>query len=126
MSQLAEKVMNRFRLDGKTAVVTGGAGNIGSHGAAAFAEAGADIAIVDLPVCIDRAKAVAEDLSKKYGVKALAYGCNVNVLFHGRTVVFVVFYSDHSALCSDDCSLYRNTFSTDDTNVVLTPYMHLI
>ena len=45
MSQLAEKVMNRFRLDGKTAVVTGGAGNIGSHGAAAFAEAGADIAI---------------------------------------------------------------------------------
>ena len=77
MSQLAEKVMNRFRLDGKTAVVTGGAGNIGSHGAAAFAEAGADIAIVDLPVCIDRAKAVAEDLSKKYGVKALAYGCNL-------------------------------------------------
>ena len=77
MSQLAEKVMDRFRLDGKTAVVTGGAGNIGSHAAAAFAEAGADIAIVDLPVCLERSQAVAADLAKKYGVKAKGYGCNL-------------------------------------------------
>lgn len=77
MSQITEKVMDRFRLNGKTAVVTGGAGNIGSHSAAAFAEAGADIAIVDLPVCLDRSRAVASQLSEKYGVKAIGYGCNL-------------------------------------------------
>jgi 2-dehydro-3-deoxy-D-gluconate 5-dehydrogenase len=38
--------MDRFRLDGRAAVVTGGGGGIGSAGAAALAEAGADVAVV--------------------------------------------------------------------------------
>ena len=37
---------DRFRLDGKVAVVTGASGGIGSAGALALAEAGADIALV--------------------------------------------------------------------------------
>ncbi|MDB5396700.1 MAG: hypothetical protein JWM91_4206 [Rhodospirillales bacterium] len=37
---------DRFRLDGQVAVVTGGSGGIGSAGALALAEAGADIALV--------------------------------------------------------------------------------
>lgn len=37
---------DRFRLDGLVAVVTGGSGGIGSAGAAALAEAGADVALV--------------------------------------------------------------------------------
>lgn len=77
MSQITEKVMDRFRLGGKTAVVTGGAGNIGRHGAAAFAEAGADIAIVDLPACLEHSMAVAAELTEKYGVRAIGYGCNL-------------------------------------------------
>jgi NAD(P)-dependent dehydrogenase (short-subunit alcohol dehydrogenase family) len=37
---------DRFRLDGQVAVVTGASGGIGSAGALALAEAGADIALV--------------------------------------------------------------------------------
>ena len=37
--KLNENVLARFRLDGKTAVVTGAAGNIGYHTARAFAQA---------------------------------------------------------------------------------------
>ena len=70
-------VFEKFRLDGKTAVVTGGAGNIGYHTAMTFAQAGAKIALVDLPVCIERAKKFAGEFEEKYGVKCAAYGCNL-------------------------------------------------
>jgi 2-deoxy-D-gluconate 3-dehydrogenase len=40
------ELMDRFRLDGQIAVVTGAGGGIGSAGALALAEAGADIALV--------------------------------------------------------------------------------
>lgn len=77
MSKYKENVLERFRLDGKTAVVTGGAGNIGRHSARAMAQAGANIAIVDLPACLERSKEVAADLSRAYGVKAVGYGCDL-------------------------------------------------
>ena len=38
-------VLDRFRLDGKTALVTGGARGLGKTMATALAEAGADIAL---------------------------------------------------------------------------------
>ena len=72
-----ENVLDRFRLDGKTAVVTGAAGNIGSHTAEAFAQAGANVAVVDLPQCLERAEKVAQELSGKYQVKAKGYGCDL-------------------------------------------------
>ena len=72
-----ENVLDRFRLDGKTAVVTGAAGNIGYHTAQTFAQAGANVAIVDLPQCIERAQKHADEFAEKYGVKAAAYGCNL-------------------------------------------------
>ena len=75
--ELNENVLARFRLDGKTAVVTGAAGNIGYHTAMTFAQAGANVAIVDLPQCLERSKAVAQEFADKYGVKAAAYGCDL-------------------------------------------------
>lgn len=72
-----ENVLDRFRLDGKTAVVTGAAGNIGYHTALTFAQAGAKVAIVDLPVCLERSRAVAEELETKYQVRCAAYGCEL-------------------------------------------------
>lgn len=43
--EFKKNVLDRFRLDGKTAVVTGAAGNIGYHTALAFAQAGANVAL---------------------------------------------------------------------------------
>lgn len=79
MSELTfkENVLDRFRLDGKTAVVTGGAGNIGYHTAQAFAQAGANVALVDLPQCKERAQKFADEFAAAYHVKACAYGCNL-------------------------------------------------
>lgn len=74
---MKENVLERFSLDGKTAVVTGAAGNIGYHTAMTFAQAGAKVAIVDLPQCLERSRKVAEELSEKYQVKAAAFGCDL-------------------------------------------------
>ena len=43
-------IIEKMRLDGKKIFVTGGARGIGKSVAAAFAEAGADIAIVDVDI----------------------------------------------------------------------------
>ena len=75
--EFKENVLDRFRLDGKTAVVTGGTGNIGYHTALAFAQAGANIAVVDLPQCLERSQAVAAEFEGKYQVKAKGYGCDL-------------------------------------------------
>lgn len=74
---MEENVLKRFRLAGKKAVVTGAAGKIGYYTAITFAQAGADVAIVDLPQCIERSNQVAKELSEKYGIKAKGYGCNL-------------------------------------------------
>lgn len=57
-----------FRLDRRVAVVTGGAGILGQHFAAALADHGAAVAVVDLDA--DAVRAVADDLAGTYGVEA--------------------------------------------------------
>ena len=54
-------IMEKMRLDGKAIFVTGGARGIGMNFAKAVAEAGADVAIVDMD--IETAKATAEKLA---------------------------------------------------------------
>ncbi len=65
----------RFRLEGKTAIVTGGLGILGRRFCAGLAEFGANVAVVDL----DGAQAAdyASSLADDHGVKALGVGCDV-------------------------------------------------
>ena len=68
-------IIEKMRLDGKKIFVTGGARGIGKSVATAFAEAGADIAIVD--VDIKEAGKAAEELREKNKVETIAICADV-------------------------------------------------
>ena len=67
-------IIEKLRLDGKSAFVTGGARGIGKSIASALAEAGANVAIVDID--IDEAVKTAEEISR-LGVKTIAVNADV-------------------------------------------------
>lgn len=71
-------VLDRFTLKGKKAIVTGAAGGIGRATSKAFAELGADVAIVDIEAKLEKSKEWAEELKKLYGVKAIGIAADVS------------------------------------------------
>ena len=62
-------IIEKMRLDGKKGFVTGAARGIGKCTATAFAEAGADVAIVDID--FEEAEKTAKELADKTGGKSL-------------------------------------------------------
>ena len=68
-------IIEKMRLDGKGIFVTGGASGIGKCVAVAFAEAGANVAIVDID--IDGAKKAAREIADTNGVKTIAIQTDV-------------------------------------------------
>lgn len=68
--------MRGSHFGGRTALVTGGAGGIGTAIANAMAERGADIALCDLD--LTRAEDAVSAITDRYGVKAVAYECDVS------------------------------------------------
>lgn len=64
-----------FSLEGKTAIVTGGAQGIGSVVAMRMAEVGANIAIFDMQE--EKARKTAKDIAEATGKKTAAYGVDV-------------------------------------------------
>lgn len=73
--------MTGFRLDGKSAAITGGASGIGEAIARRFALRGASVYIVDRSQ--DRAKAVAKSICEAGGA-ALAVPCDVSIVAEAR------------------------------------------
>ena len=65
-------IIEKMRLDGKKGFVTGAARGIGKCTATAFAEAGADVAIVDLD--LEEAKKTAKEIAGQTGRKVIAVG----------------------------------------------------
>ena len=68
-------IIERMRLDGKKGFVTGGARGIGRCTATGFAEAGADVAIVDLDY--ETAVKTAAEIAEATGSKVIAIKCEV-------------------------------------------------
>ena len=68
------KIMERMRLDGKKAFVTGGARGIGKSIATALTEAGADVAVIDID--IEEAQKTANELTRN-GTKTMAIQADV-------------------------------------------------
>ena len=68
-------VIDRFKLDGKSGFITGGARGIGKALADAFIDAGANIVIADIDIA--EAKKTADGLAEKYNKKVVAVKCEV-------------------------------------------------
>ncbi len=72
------KLIDKFSLKGKSGFVTGGAGGIGRNTAAAWAEAGANVCLVDIPVAEERMQQLCKELSERYDVKVCYACCDVS------------------------------------------------
>lgn len=68
-------IKSRFTLEGKKGFVTGAGGGIGRSTAAAMAEMGCDVALVDIRE--DLAKENARIIADSYGVKTMGIGCDI-------------------------------------------------
>lgn len=67
---------DRFDLSGKVAIITGGASGMGLSVARAFAEYGADTALLDINV--DGANEAAEGIRRRYSTDAKAFSCDAS------------------------------------------------
>ena len=95
-------ILDQFKLDGKVAIVTGGARGLGRGMAFGLAEAGADIALVDILDMSESKKqieklgrkciAVTADLSKKESVDTIVDGTvgqmgGIDILFNNAGII---------------------------------------
>ena len=69
-------VFDLFRLDGKTAIVTGGGRGLGAQIAEAFAEAGANVVICSRR--LEQCQEKSEELKKNFGIDSIALACDVS------------------------------------------------
>ena len=71
-----DEIQTMFRLDGKVAIITGGAGLLGVQHAHVLADAGANVAIVD--IASKRSFEIAKEITEKYKRKAIGVTVDVS------------------------------------------------
>ncbi len=71
-------IMDQFSLKGKKGFITGGCGGLGRNVAAAWAEKGADVALVDLPGTKNRLEPLCREMSQKYNSRVIPIYCDVS------------------------------------------------
>jgi NAD(P)-dependent dehydrogenase (short-subunit alcohol dehydrogenase family) len=71
-------ILGRFRLNGRKALVTGAASGIGKATAQALAQAGADVAVVDLKSREEESRQMANDIAADCGIKAIVVSADVS------------------------------------------------
>lgn len=105
-----------FRLEGKTAVVTGGLGILGKRFCAGLAEFGAHVAVVDLDE--EKARGFAQELTERYGRKCIGIACNVSSPDDVKTMVSKVTQE------FDEIHILHNNAATktDDLNALFAPF----
>jgi NAD(P)-dependent dehydrogenase (short-subunit alcohol dehydrogenase family) len=69
-------ILDRFRMDDRVAIVTGGSRGLGRVMAGALAEAGANVVVASRNA--QKVQAVAEELQSAYGRTCRGYGCDVS------------------------------------------------
>jgi NAD(P)-dependent dehydrogenase (short-subunit alcohol dehydrogenase family) len=74
MSQI-QKTLNSFRLDGKTAIITGGAGLLGVKHAEALAEAGCKTILWD--IYLEKGLVAAQEIEKEFGSRCVAMNVDI-------------------------------------------------
>jgi len=77
-------ILNLFKLDGKTAIVTGGGRGLGAQIAFAYAEAGANVVVCSRK--IEPCEKMSQQL-KEMGVDSLAFQCDVTNIENIKNVV---------------------------------------
>ena len=80
-------ILEKMKLDGKTAFVTGGARGIGKSIATALAEAGSNVVIIDIDIA--EAEKTAELIAKTNNVKTLAIKAKIRITFFIAVVGFL-------------------------------------
>ncbi|MCJ8007612.1 SDR family oxidoreductase [Lederbergia wuyishanensis] len=73
---MKKSYFDNFRLEGKTAIVTGGAGILGHHFCTGLADAGANVAVVDIN--LQKAQKTALFIEENYMTHAVAFQCDVS------------------------------------------------
>lgn len=72
---MKKEYVSKFLITGKTAIVTGGAGILGSHFCAGLADAGGNVVVVDMD--FDKAKNIADTINENYQGRAIPVLCDI-------------------------------------------------
>ncbi len=112
-STLHHNILDRFRLDGRVALVTGSGQGIGRGFAFALAQAGASVSVIDLD--IERAESVVHEIEQAGG-RAIAIAGNVTVESDiERFVAETVHTFGHLDIAVNNAGINRNAAAEDTT-----------